>query len=79
VGIFKTAAANPFTVYRCAIQFRDKLMGGQPRDPKLIRNWIMIKTGITDEAVLARMVKEQLEAMGVNPLIATFDQVEEAP
>lgn len=61
MGIFDTA--NLFTTYQARLKFRDKLMGGTPRDPKLIEGWLRAKAGITDtEEVRQAMLRTLLES-----------------
>jgi hypothetical protein len=40
--------ADLWTVYRARLAFRDKLIGGIPKDPKLIEGWLRTKAGIED-------------------------------
>lgn len=62
-GFFDSPEYQPlFTRYRASIQFRDRIMGGVPLDPKLIEGWI--KKNIPDLAdpnELQRVVLRTLE------------------
>lgn len=46
------------------VQFRSELLGGVPRDPKTLRNWLLAAAGATSEEVMAVRLKETLEAVG---------------
>lgn len=61
-GIFSAGKYLPlFTRYRVSLQFRDRIMGGVPMDPKLIEGWIKKNTGIEDPDELRRMVIRTVE------------------
>lgn len=60
MGIF-ASTSKLWTRYRAQLQFRDKLMGGVPHDPKLIEGWLRSKAGMNDgelHAVLLRTLSE---------------------
>lgn len=63
MGVFDDIA-EVFAVYEAEIQFREKLMGGIPGDPKTIKNWYKAKAGITDEVELNRVVMRTLAENG---------------
>lgn len=48
MGIF-ASQSSLFVRYRARLEFRDKLMGGVPHDPKLIEGWLRAKAGLTDD------------------------------
>lgn len=84
MGIFDQQAAQLFTTYAAQIVFRDKLMGGTPKDPRIITAWLRTKTGVTDEEELRQMMLRTLLEMGgelpegVDPRQATYAQLVEA-
>lgn len=53
-----------FTTYRCDIKFRDKLMGGTPKDPKIIEGWLRSKAGISDAEELRQSMLRTLLELG---------------
>lgn len=65
-----------FTHYRVAIQFRDKIMGGTPKDPKIIEGWLRSKAGVTDETEILNMTRRTLEQLGLElPEDATIEDM----
>lgn len=84
MGIFDTKASGVFTTYRARIRFRDKIMGGTPKDPKIITAWMRSKTGVTDQEELRQMMLRTLEELGaewpegVDPKNPTYEQAVEA-
>lgn len=73
MGIF-SGQSTLWTRYRTQIQFRDKIMGGIPRDPKLIEAWLRTKAGL-DEGELRISLIRTLTEMGVdvNPTMSLED------
>lgn len=58
------------------IQFHGRLIGGAPKDPKLVQGWMRKNLGITDEVELLERTKTHLVEMGVpTPENATFDDI----
>lgn len=47
MGIF-AGQSSLFTTYHARIQFRDKIMGGTPRDPKLVMGWLKARMGVDE-------------------------------
>jgi hypothetical protein len=77
MGIFD-AQSDLFTRYRAQLQFRDKIMGGTPRDPKLIEGWITARTGLVDNEKRNLLIRTLLESgVDVNEEM-TFEQLEDA-
>src|ERR1700681_401133 len=58
--IFGTPA-DLWTVYDARLAFRDKLIGGIPKDPRLIEGWLRSKAGIDDPQDLRLAVLRTLE------------------
>src|SRR5215471_1017517 len=63
MGIFGSSSTL-FARYRATIQFRDKLMGGVPRNPELVEGWLRAKTGVTDEEEIQSMMRRTMVEMG---------------
>lgn len=79
MGIFKDAEQALFPTYQATLVFRDKIMGGTPKDPKIIMAWLRTKTSITDEQELQAVMRRTLIELGADvPQNATYDQLVEA-
>jgi hypothetical protein len=77
MGIF---AADIWADYRCELTFRDKLMGGVPKDPRIIEGWLRKKMGLAEDSEeLRQMLLRTLNELGaeVNEGM-TFDEMVEA-
>lgn len=77
VSVFAAEAAEAFTIYECGITFRDLVLGGIPKDPKIIEGWIGTKMGITDEEEIRRLTIRTLEELGKNPDEVRMEDYEE--
>lgn len=55
-------AREMYNVFRVSIRMRDKICGGTPRNPELIRDWIKARTG-HDDAQTDAQTAEAVEAM----------------
>lgn len=65
-----------FTHYRVSIRFRHKIMGGIPKDPKIIEGWLRSKAGVTDETEIINMTRRTLEQLGLEvPADATIEDM----
>lgn len=64
-SVFESTRASIYTTYDVEIQFLDKLLGGTPRDPRLIEGWIRKQAGVEDPQELKKMMVRTLEEMGV--------------
>lgn len=80
MGIFDDKV-NLYTSFNATIRFRDRLVGGHPKDPKAMREAIVRRMGITSEESLRREFRRLLIETGVNPFEmspdATLEQLEE--
>lgn len=65
MGIFDTEA-SVFTTYQARLVFRDKIMGGTPKDPKIIEGWLRSKAGITDQEEVRRALLRTLLELGAD-------------
>jgi hypothetical protein len=80
VSVFADRAADLFTIYDVSITFTDKVMGGVPKDPKIIEGWLRAKAGLTDDVEeLRQATLRTLTELGleVKPDM-TWEQIEEA-
>lgn len=83
MGIFDDKV-DLYTTYRARLQFRDKIMGGTPRDPKLVMGWLKARMGV-DELERQRILTiETMKESGllekIDPAqlhMLTLDQLEE--
>ena len=64
MGIFDDQAADLFTTYQARIEFRDKIMGGVPKDPKIIEGWLRSKAKIDDVEEVRRALLRTLVELG---------------
>ena len=69
-GIFSTGKYTPlFARYRATLQFRDRIMGGVPLDPKLIEGWIKKNIpDLDDPRELQRVVLKTIEERTGKPI-----------
>lgn len=64
MGIFQ-GQSKLFTRVRVKLQMKGKLVGGVPKDPKLIQGWLRKNMGITDQQELLARVRETMLESGV--------------
>lgn len=78
MGIFDNQA-DMFTTYAATIRFRDRLMGGTPKNPKIIEGWLRSKAGIEQEEEIRRATLRTLLELGadVTPDMS-FEELEKA-
>jgi hypothetical protein len=55
-----------FVHYDAQLTFRDKLLGGVPKDPKLIEGWLRAKAGLESGQELRRALLRTLSELGLN-------------
>jgi hypothetical protein len=60
-------AADLWTEYHASLAFRDKLVGGVPKDPKLIEGWLRSQAGIEDPYDLRLAVMRTVAEVGGGP------------
>lgn len=79
MGIFDTQATDMFAAYAARIRFRDRLMGGVPKNPKIIEGWLRSKAGIEQEEEIRRATLRTLLELGadVTPDMS-FEELERA-
>jgi len=67
VGIFSSTpeGLSLFTLYSARIEFRNRVLGGIPKDPTLVEAWLRSKAGITDQEELRNAWLRTLYEMGV--------------
>jgi len=62
-GIF-AKKANIWNHYRVTISLREKLMGGVPKDPKIIEGWLKTKMGTSNEEETKQQLYNTLLELG---------------
>jgi hypothetical protein len=60
------AQSQLFVRYAAQLTFRDKLLGGVPKDPKLIEGWLRAKAGIEDGQELRRAMLRTVAELGLD-------------
>lgn len=78
MGIFDIAS-DVFVTYSARLRFRDRVMGGTPKNPKIIEGWLRSKAGIEQEEEIRRATLRTLLELGaeVTPDM-TFEELEKA-
>jgi hypothetical protein len=78
MGIFDEEV-KLWNYYRVTLQFREKLMGGVPKDPNIIEGWLRSKAGITNTEEVRQATLRTLLELGydVKPDM-TYDEMVEA-
>lgn len=66
MGIFSDQTAHIWTTYHARITFRDRLMGGVPKDPKVIEGWLRAKAGIESEEEIKQATLRTLLELGAD-------------
>ena len=75
MGIF-AKEANLWTYHRVTLQFRARIMGGVPYNPKIIEGWLRSKAGVTQDEEVRQALLQTLMEMGaeVRPDM-TYDEL----
>lgn len=63
-SVFASHASEVFTTYDCVIKFRDRLLGGVPKDPKIIEGWLRAKAGIDSDFEVRQAMLRTLVELG---------------
>ena len=69
--------ATLWTTYRATLAFRDKLVGGVPKDPKLIEGWLRSRAGIEDSKDLRMAVLRTLSEVDSSGASAAVDAADD--
>lgn len=78
MGIFSDKVSI-FTIYEAELEFRGRMMGGVPKDPKVVEGWLKSKAGIKDDWELYNSVLRTMIEQGVDISEgATHEEVIEA-
>jgi hypothetical protein len=77
-GIFDSQSTL-FVQYRARLVFRDKLLGGIPKDPQLIEGWLRSRAGLTETNEIRHVMLRTLGELGVEASAdMSFEQLEQA-
>lgn len=77
-GVFD---ADVFTTYHARLELRNKLMGGIPKNPRVIEGWLRAKAGIEDEEEVRQAMRRTLTELDPDLEIApnaSFDEIVKA-
>jgi hypothetical protein len=84
-GLFRSMSDSVFSRYALALNWRDRLAGGTPSDPKLIEGWLKSKMpGMTSDIERRHMLIRTLQEMGAelptdqDIMAISMEQLEEA-
>lgn len=66
MGIFDKQSSDVFATYHARLTFRDKVMGGTPKNPKIIEGWLRSKAGVDEVEELRRGMVRTLSELGVD-------------
>lgn len=84
-GVFRDMADSVFATYAIGLNWRDRLAGGTPSDPKLIEGWLKSKMpGMTSDIERRHMLVRTLQEMGSefpedqDVMSISMEQLEEA-
>jgi len=78
-SVFSKEKSELFTTYRATLEFRDRILGGIPKDTKVIEAWLRAKAGVTDDDEIKHMMVRTLQDLGVDVTPdMTYDQLHEA-
>ena len=77
-GVFDPCS-KVFERWHARLVFRDKLIGGVPKDPKLIEGWLRAKAGLEDAQEIRQAMLRTLSEVGVEVSAdMSFEQLERA-
>lgn len=66
MGIFDKQSSDVFATYHARLTFRDKVMGGTPKNPKIIEGWLRSKAGMDDAEEIQQASYRTLVELGVD-------------
>lgn len=82
VSVFEKDEAKVFTTYDVELTFTDKLLGGIPKDTKMISSWLKAHAGVESEEILRRRLIDTVRDLGHDPAdlegISDWDALEAA-
>jgi hypothetical protein len=77
-GVF-ASSSRVFDRWHARLVFRERLIGGVPKDPRLIEGWLRAKAGLEDSQEIRQAMLRTLSEVGVEVSAdMTFEQLERA-
>lgn len=64
MGVFDEYRSDTFAGYSVQLVFEDKIIGGIPKDPKIVQGWLRSKAGITEARELFQVTARTMEENG---------------
>lgn len=75
-SVFAERHEEMFERILVGLRFTDRLVGGQPKDPKLVQGWLRKNMGVEDEVELLARTRTHLQEMGVELTAnATYEEM----
>lgn len=65
-SVFADKGDEIFQTTRVTIEFKDRIVGGNPKDPKLVEGWIRARMGVEDEQEIASVAARHMAEMGLD-------------
>lgn len=65
-SVFADSYGEVYAVYAAELAINDKIIGGIPRDPKIVQGWLRSKAGISEERELAQFAARTMQEQGVD-------------
>jgi hypothetical protein len=77
-SVFASERTAQFTTFHVEIELVDRIVGGQPKDPRLVEGWLSKNMGLEDEELRAQVLRH-LHEMGVEvPADASYEDLRKA-
>lgn len=77
-SVFAEYRDETFDLFQATIRLNDRIVGGQPKDPKLVEGWLGKNMGLEGEELRARVL-QHLGEMGVDvPVDADYGEIQTA-
>lgn len=78
VSVFADRRTDQFANFNVEVEFVDRIVGGQPKDPRLVEGWLSKNMGLEDEELRAQVLRH-LHEMGVEiPADASYEDLRKA-
>ena len=65
MGVFDHVATDVFATYEVQLSFENKIMGGVPKNPKMIEGWLRSKMKISETQELMAFTMKAMEEQGL--------------
>lgn len=77
-SVFASQRTDQFSTFHVEIELVDRIVGGQPKDPRLVEGWLSKNMGLEDEELRAQVLRH-LHEMGVEiPADASYEDLRKA-